>query len=572
MTMMGITFTAFPLLLAALFARAAAFAPCPAIPRTRLVFSASPAAVVAAASSPDVVVISPPGGIGEIASLEAARLGKSVKWFVVSSSSSPSSSSTTTTVSLTSDSLSAIETAGGSLEFAGVDAARLLASDGDDEADAASAVAQWCRGTKAVVCTYDGAVEEERRVNKERGGEEPSNPGGVEKLIRRGIRVAAREAVGVADAGAAKVVALYSGEEMGGKNEANQEEKKGFLDLFRGNENAVPDTLVDAMKGAVNVVRYGELFGAPESSPESSPFVGGPRVDPIIRDMYTMRSIRIDPTISVSGNILSGGSKSNRLAVGSAITRLSLTKVDKPDNRNGIDVALSSYPGTMPPTEEEWNAEFDRVVQMISSPTGGATLFTAEFSSVPSTKRLAEWIATKWAPVILRSYDIAGIRVGARPVYAVQTTDDTVELVWQELVNFNPVTSGRMVIRVSENGMTASRGPGDAAAGFGAVSVKPLPGEDILVRRLADAAAQAVEKGLAVKSATSKAKEEMAAKAPAAVIEPPPTPVVTATPIMEPQAQAAASDSGPRSAGVRRSSERARGKSKSASSTEGSFE
>ena len=104
-----------------------------------------------------------------------------------------------------------------------------------------------------------------------------------------------------------------------------------------------------------------------------------------------------------------------------------------------------------------------------------------------------------WPPAILRSYDIAGIRVGARPVYAVQSADDTVEVVWQELVNFNPVTSGKMIIQVEEKGMTASRGAGDTASGFGSISMTPLQGEDILVRRLADAASQAIEKGLAVK-------------------------------------------------------------------------
>ena len=70
---------------------------------------------------------------------------------------------------------------------------------------------------------------------------------------------------------------------------------------------------------------------------------------------------------------------------------------------------------------------------------------------------------------------------------------------WQDLVDFNPVKSGKMTITVDENGMVASRGAGDPSAGFGKISMKPLPGEDILVRRLADAAAQAVEKGLAVK-------------------------------------------------------------------------
>ena len=135
---------------------------------------------------------------------------------------------------------------------------------------------------------------------------------------------------------------------------------------------------------------------------------------------------------------------------------------------NNIDVALSSYPGVDPPTGQEWTAEFQRAIQRISSsPNGGmAALFTTEFASVPSTSRLSEWIATKWAPAILRSYDIAGIRVGARRVYATQVDDATVELIWQDLVDFNPVTCGKMVITVSENGMEACRGGGDAGAGY----------------------------------------------------------------------------------------------------------
>ena len=167
-----------------------------------------------------------------------------------------------------------------------------------------------------------------------------------------------------------------------------------------------------------------------------------------------------------------------------------------------MDVSLSSFAGTDPPTGEEWNAEFERVTKMMSSSGSSASsaqLYRAEFSSVPSTKRLTEWIATKWAPAILRSYDIAGTRVGARPVYALQTSDTSVEIVWQELVEFNSVTSGKMIIEVDDNGLVASRGPGDASKGFGSLSRVPLPGEDILVRRLADAAAQAVEKGLAMK-------------------------------------------------------------------------
>jgi hypothetical protein len=108
-------------------------------------------------------------------------------------------------------------------------------------------------------------------------------------------------------------------------------------------------------------------------------------------------------------------------------------------------------------------------------------------------------LATKWAPAILRTYDIAAIRVGARPVYAQKVGDDRVEVVWQQLVDFESVIVGKMVINVGDNGLMAVRGAGDSSKGFAAVSRRPLAGEDVLVRRLADAVAQAMEKGLAKK-------------------------------------------------------------------------
>ncbi len=273
--------------------------------------------------------------------------------------------------------------------------------------------------------------------------------------------------------------------------------------------------------------------------PESSPFMGGPKRDPVLRDMYTMRSVRIDPTIfSTSSSSSSSSSsspsgmtfKSNRLTVAELVSQLGMGKIDRmisdATSTTSLDITLSSFVGTEKPSDEEWNAEFGRVLsELLSYPSsivsGGGTqqqqrrLFRAEFASVPSTKRLAEWIATKWAPAVLRSYDIAGIRVGARPVYALlqsssssftTTTNNNdgndvnvVEIVWQELANFNSVTSGKMIIEVGESGIMAWRGAGDSAKGFGLISSSPLPGEDILVRRLADAASQAIEKGLAFK-------------------------------------------------------------------------
>ena len=63
--------------------------------------------------SSSVVIISPPGGIGEVTAVESAKLGASVRWFVISSSSSSNK------VSFSEDSLSAITSAGGKVDLAG---------------------------------------------------------------------------------------------------------------------------------------------------------------------------------------------------------------------------------------------------------------------------------------------------------------------------------------------------------------------------------------------------------------------------------------------------------------------
>lgn len=226
----------------------------------RPTLAASSLVTVAQTSSPDVVVISPPGGIGEIASVEAARLGGSVKWFVVSA---PSLSSSSTGIALTSETLSAIEKAGGSIELAGANADSLLVNS-DDGNSAASAVSTWCRGTKSILCTYDGAEEEKRRADLEKSADERG--GSEDQMIRSSIRVAAREAVGVAGAGVSKIAILSAEEEMGDE-EGTEQKGKGFLGgLFGGNAVEIPDTMSEAMKGTTAVVRHGELFGAPESS------------------------------------------------------------------------------------------------------------------------------------------------------------------------------------------------------------------------------------------------------------------------------------------------------------------
>jgi hypothetical protein len=272
-----------------------------------------------------------------------------------------------------------------------------------------------------------------------------------------------------------------------------------------------------------------------------------------------MRSVRIDPTISASGTAMMGSTtRSSRLTLGEAAARLALGS--NIPLAEGSDVFLTSLNGLDVLDGDDWKDEFARCEEMASS-GAGAQLFKASFESVPNTERLTDWIATKWAPAVLRTYDIAGIRVGARPVYANKVGENTVEITWQKLVDFQSVTVGKMSIEISDDSLIAKRGSGDAAAGYGSISLKPLAGEDVLVRRLADAATQAIEKGLAVKpAATKKPKPEpkkVVAAAPVAT-------TVASSGDVAPAPAAAVKEpsleSGPRTAGARRSSERARGK------------
>jgi hypothetical protein len=300
-------------------------------------------------------------------------------------------------------------------------------------------------------------------------------------------------------------------------------------------------------------LRYGELFGIPESSPDASPLVGGPRRYPILRDEYTMRSIRIDPTIAMSGNVIENDTRSSRFSVGEAAVRMATKNINVDD---GTDVCLTSLRGFDIPTNEDWDGEFARVQEMLSSGKG-AQLFKASFGSVPSIERLSDWIATKWAPAVMKTYDLAGIRVGARPVYASVVGEGKVEIVWQELIDFKSIQVGKMIIEITDTSISAIRGSGDASAGYGSISPTPLQGEDIMVRRLSDAATQAMEKGLATKPAPKTRRKKVVTEA--AVV----STVVSAGPVSTEKATPsvpAPSETGPRSSGARRSSERTRGK------------
>jgi hypothetical protein len=447
------------------------------------------------AVSASLVVVSPPGGIGEVSAVKAAELGASVRWFVVSS---PLPNKGNDAVfRLSPDAQDRIEAAGGSIQVAGSDAASLLLPVTEQASNSANsavqAVSAWCGPVNCMVCTLDGSNPEDQRDKQKRKPDEEDPTVAWKNAIKVAVREASKQVSGTK-------IAILSTSDTVDLEEQPEEGDAGILDKVTSlwkSKTDIPSTLPEAIGSQdMLLLRHGQLFGTPESSPNFSALVGGLRKVPELCEEYANRAIRVDPTLTVAGNYMMGQTtRSSRHAVGEAAALMSLGLVPL---QAKLDVCVSSQTGTDLVTLEEWKSEFQRVTSMVSSGQA-AQLFSADFSSVPDTERLADWLTTKWAPAVLRTYDIAAIRTGARPVSASRTGPGQVEIVWQQLVNFDTATVGRMLIQVSENGMLATRGPGDPAKGFGSISGKPLAGEDVLVRRLAEAASQAIEKGLAKK-------------------------------------------------------------------------
>jgi hypothetical protein len=449
----------------------------------------------------------------------------------------PSSSS----VSLSPQTLQDISNASGSLQLAGA-TVESLKSGGDE----LKAVSQWCGKADGLICTYDGSFGRSD--------------------FQAALRLATQEASGGITG---PQVAVLAAEEDLKTSKDGKSNGEGILGgLFR-NSPPVPPTLPEAFSnGKVCIVRHGQLFGLPESSPDFSPLVGGPKRDPVIAEEYTMRTVRVDPFV-FSGNVMGSSTlKTCRHCVGEAAALFASRKLSLPSQ----PISISSQPGTDEWTVEQWEQELERVQELVASGKG-STLFSQEMI-VDDAERLADWLATKWAPAVMRTYDIAAIRIGARPVYAARAGEGLVEITWQELVNFDSVNVGKVILQVNSDGIIATRGPGDASKGYGSVSVLPLPGEDVLVRRLSEAASQAVEKGLAKKLKSKKvAKTVVETPVPtttlqaAGNIETPAAPTAPKTPAVVVDDKSTGPKTGPRQAGARRSTPRSRGTKKTSSSS-----
>mmetsp|Transcript_19418 Transcript_19418/g.42205 ORF Transcript_19418/g.42205 Transcript_19418/m.42205 type:complete len:545 (+) Transcript_19418:209-1843(+) len=504
--------------------------------------------------SSTIVVVSPPGGVGEVAAVKAACLGAAVRWFVISDPGEDDNgiASSASVVTLAPQALRDIADASGSLELAGAKV-QDLTKGGESER---SAVSQWCGAADGLICTYDGAE---------------NGKSGDPKGFRAALRLAANEA---SKAVAGPQVAVLSAEDDLEDNNAeiksNDEESGGISNLvgslLGGGAVSTPSTLPRSLSasnsGDICVVRHGELFGIAESSPEFSPLIGGPRREPVITEEYTMRTVRVDPFV-VSGNVMGSSSqlKSCRHSVGESAALFATKKLSIPTSssdsskRSPAVISISSQSGTDKCTLEQWEEELDRVQGLVDSGKASA-LFSSQDMIVEDTERLADWLATKWAPTVMKTYEIAGIRIGGRPVAAMRSGEGKVDISWQELVNFDSVTVGKMILEVSKDGITATRGPGDASKGYGAVSTMPLNGEDVLVRRLAEAASQAMDKGLA-KKVRRKKPVKAAVEAPKPVSS-----LQSAGSVVNTKPPAPESSAGPRQAGARRSTPRDRGTKK----------
>jgi len=600
-------------------------------------------------SNNNVVVVSPPGGVGEVTAVEAAKLGSQVQWFVVSSAMN----SLSVSVKLSPMTLSEISKRGGSVQIAGAQDADLLKLSNDDSRDA---VRVWCDSSStttatsdasSLVCCLDGIDVIEIEEDLDDIGDKNAMARKKKEAIetwRQGVLVAAREASrsGIITNKSKRIAIVSATTERDDDDNADfseVEEKNAFsfseltdlLPTIGGNENVVnddaskekedgdismqdnvgaffrdtlgikekeirieniPESLTKAIR-ADTKLRYGSLFGIPESSPTFSALVRGPKKNPTLCREYGERLVRLDATSSLLPPKTSGaGSKmfseeatvdfsTCRHAVGEAAALLatSTVKLTSFSAISGtVDLCVSSLPGIQ--KFDLWQPELERA-QKQQSQTDSGLVFSQDFGTIPDPNRFSNWLCKKWGPTVLqKTYDLAAIRTGARPVYLTQTSETEVEIVWQELKDdtFQSVETGKLVISIAQKDATATGKPLYSMKAMRVPSNggNPLNGESILVRRLADAASQAMEKGLATApprmKKTKKEIEKPKVVSSRVMPTPPTNPAAAqveaakAAAMSNPQRAAGAetkSTTGPRQAGARRSSERSRGSGKS---------
>jgi len=511
----------------------------------------------------NIIVISPPGGIGEITATTLAREGCVVRWFVVDDDDNSNNSNNK--FYLPRETWEIIKEKKGELDIAGGDASSILFPESNPNSIAEN-VLEWCNVNTAILSS-SSAKNNVIVSCLDRGDNDDDEEEEKDRKISNAVKCVTQIACSKLPPAVKRIDIVPVPTEDGQKQQQKKFGEADWLSKTRGIFSGVrdiPTTLREAMSSSstsgqdVNLLtlRYCNLFGSPESNIDATPFIGGPRRDPIIREEFLFRSAQLTKTKRLKKEN-SDPFRTSRLTIADAVSQLISSPIDVPK-----DITLSSLRGVESLSADEWNMQFQRLAATTggrsTSARGsddGVVVFEADFASVPSVPKLADWLALKWAPVVMGSYDIAGIRVGARPVYVTRTTNEdekeSVEIVWQELMNFEETVSvGKMVITVNKNGIIATRKLLQMENGASKLSAnKPFPGELELVRRLADAAGQATEKGLAVKRKVEK--------------QPQPVAVVASTATINATIQKPPSTidfSGPKTSGAKRSSQRSRGK------------
>lgn len=209
-----------------------------------------------------LVVISPPGGVGEVSAVNAAKKGSSVRWFVITPPSSD------TSISLSSQTLQSIQDLGGKIELAGAKADTLLLP-GDDSSSAIGAVSKWCKDASGLICVLDGIDESIASLETQPGTKslDANEVAKTKSIMIDAIKIAAKEA-GSKTKG--MKVAVLSADDVGMDDEDEKEENSGLLGGLLGKKLKVPTSLKQAIssgsKTNLAILRYGELFGIPESS------------------------------------------------------------------------------------------------------------------------------------------------------------------------------------------------------------------------------------------------------------------------------------------------------------------
>jgi hypothetical protein len=209
-----------------------------------------------------LVVISPPGGVGEVSAVNAAKKGSSVRWFVITPPSSDAN------ISLSSQTLQSIQNLGGKIELAGAKADTLLLPV-DDSSSAISAVSKWCEDADGLICVLDGIDESISSLETQTGTKslDANEIAKTKGILVDAIKVAAKEA-GLKTKG--MKIAVVSADEVDVADEDEKEENGGLFGGLLGKKVQVPKSLTKAIsfgsKTNVAILRYGQLFGIPESS------------------------------------------------------------------------------------------------------------------------------------------------------------------------------------------------------------------------------------------------------------------------------------------------------------------